>query len=321
MGVIEATNQVSRPKGSAYEERAIYYVPSRAFDHGLPDVPVHVFERQLDQVLDPGTPTGIVLLDLSEALQLPHPATTPLILTRYCVVRAGETLSHRFAATGEVHYVLYGSGVSANGRDEIDWDAGDCFSFAGGEATSHRAVADSLLFSVGNEPELAYTHTVPRPEAPISAAVWRSARIEAMLAAVHDSAGPQQTAGRSISFSTPAINDLVSGAMLPTMMVAINSLEPGGTQRWHRHNSVAVTVAISGDGTYSIIGDQRVPWRRFGVMVTPPRLPHSHVNPGAEMMRSLVVQDGPLFYHCRSVGFEWLEDAPGPETEPPVPAE
>ena len=143
---------------------------------------------------------------------------------------------------------------------------------------------------------------------PVSPTVWRSARIEAELTAVHGASSPQATAGKSVSFSTPAMNKLVSGAMLPSMMVAVNSLEPGGVQRLHRHNSVAITVAISGDGIYSLIGDEKVEWRRFGVMVTPPRLPHSHVNPGPEMMRSLVVQDGPLFYYCRSVGFEWLEE-------------
>ena len=59
---------------------------------------------------------------------------------------------------------------------------------------------------------------------------------------------------------------------------------------------------------YSLVGDKEIPWRNGGVIITPPRRAHAHFNSGSEMMRSLVIQDGPLYYNCRSVGFEWTED-------------
>jgi gentisate 1,2-dioxygenase len=291
-----------------YEDRAIFYRPERAFDHGLPDVPVHAFYDELDQVLSPTAATGSVPLDLSDALYLPYAATTPLFLARYCVIRAAETLPHCLAGTGELHYVLRGSGVSTNGQDEIRWDEGDCFCFSGGRETAHRAAQDALLFTVTNEPELRFTHTAPLDDPPVTAAVFRAARIDAELEAVHGATGRQKTAGKSVSFTTPSMNARLSGALMPSMMVAINSLEPGGVQRRHRHNSVAITVSLGGDGMHSLIGNEKVQWRTFGAIVTPPRLAHSHFNVGADFMRSLVIQDGPVFYNCRSVGFEWTED-------------
>jgi gentisate 1,2-dioxygenase len=291
-----------------YEQRGIIYRPEKAFDHGLPDVPVHAFDDELDRALDPATPSSSVPLDLSETLRLPYVATTPLFLAQYNVVRAADRLQHHLGGTAEVHYVLRGRGYSENRSDTINWSTGDCFCFPGGEATVHSASEDALLFCVTNEPELAFQHTVPAHDGPVIAALWGAGDIETELARVHATGGEQKTAGKSVSFTTAAMHRQLSGALTPSMMVAINTLEPGGEQRRHRHNSVAITVAIDCEGSFSLIGDQNVRWRRFGVIVTPPRLAHSHFNQGSEMMRSLVVQDGPVFYNCRSVGFEWTDE-------------
>ena len=300
-------HEVGAPTSSE-DPRAIYHRPERAFDHGLPDVPVHVFADELDLVLDPATPTGLVPLDLSGPLRLSYPATTPILLARYLVLRAGDSLTHRFECTGEVHYVLRGAGTSTNGEDSFSWGEGDCSFFPGGGETTHVASVDSLLVSVTNEPELAFAFTAPRADSPLVATLFRSWRIEAELAVVHDAPGEQATAGKSVSLTTATMDSRLSGALLPSMMVALNSLEGGGIQRRHRHNSAALTVPVAGDATYSLIGDEKVAWQNAAVIVTPPRVAHSHVNEGTEMMRALVVQDGPVFYNCRSVGFEWTDE-------------
>jgi gentisate 1,2-dioxygenase len=289
------------------EERAVYHRPERAFDHGLPEVPVRAFYDELDAASAPAAPTGVIALDLGPELHLEYPATTPLLLARYCVVAAGDTLRHTFGGTGEVHCVLRGRGTTTNGAHTVHWGPGDIVCFPGGAETVHAAADAALLVTVTNEPDLAFAHAAPRPDSPVEAAVFRAHRIDEELADLHRVGGPQLTAGKSVSFSTPAMDARISGALMPSMMVAVNTLEPGGVQRRHRHNSVAITVPLAGKGTYSLIGEERVEWRLHGVIVTPPRLAHSHVNAGTEMMRSLVVQDGPVFYHCRSVGFEWTE--------------
>ena len=42
-------------------------------------------------------------------------------------------------------------------------------------------------------------------------------------------------------------------------------------------------------------------------LVTPPGAPHSHHNAGPRSVRFLIVQDGGLHYHARTMGFEFLE--------------
>ena len=307
-GVATADRRGGCDGGAVYESRAIIYRPSKAFDHGLPDVPVHAFHNELEAALDPGASTSSFPLDLSDALDLPYRATTPLFLAQYDLIRCGDTLRVDLDGSAQVHYVLQGQGHSTNRSDEIQWGPGDCLCFPGGARTAHSATEDALLFTVTNEPELAFNHTVPADSTPVNAAVFRAELIEAELGEVHATSGPQKTAGKSVSFTTAAMHHQLSGALAPSMMVAVNTLEPGGEQRRHRHNSVAITVGLTCEGTYSLIGKDKVPWERFGVIVTPPRLAHSHFNAGTEMMRSLVVQDGPVFYNCRSVGFEWTDD-------------
>ena len=70
--------------------------------------PAHQFLAERDRAFDPATPTGLIALDLSERLGTGFPATTPLMLTRYARIRAGERLTTRFKASGELYYVFEG---------------------------------------------------------------------------------------------------------------------------------------------------------------------------------------------------------------------
>jgi gentisate 1,2-dioxygenase len=104
-------------------------------------------------------------------------------------------------------------------------------------------------------------------------------------------------------FSTAA---LAPGYMtIPSINVAINTLAPGVNQRPHRHNGVAVTLAIQGEDIYSMIDGQRVDWSTGAAQITPATLLHSHHNRGVKRMRSLVVQDEGLHHYTRTPGFSF----------------
>ena len=40
-------------------------------------------------------------------------------------------------------------------------------------------------------------------------------------------------------------------------------------------------------------------------MITPPTAAHSHHNDGDRLATFLIVQDGGLFYHCRTIAFSF----------------
>lgn len=289
-------------------QNAIFFVPEASFDRGLPNVPVHVFAEERARALSADCPTGLIPLDLSAALRTPYPASTPAILARYLVIRAGEAFSHAFAATGEVFYAARGQGTTEAEGVRIDWREGDTLVLPGASRTRHRAETDSLLVCFTNEPELAYAGVRP-PEA-VNNTVVRPAYFDGRvsdekLGLVHQLTGLQKTAGKAVIFATSALAAMRT--ILPSMTAAINTLEPGGDQRPHRHNAVALTLAIEAEGIHSKVAGETIDWLPYGVMVTPPQAEHSHHNRGPRMMKSFVVQDGALYYQLRNPGFAWTD--------------
>jgi gentisate 1,2-dioxygenase len=223
------------------------------------------------------------------------------------VVRAGESLEHFFQATGEIYYVARGQGATRGGDSaRIAWRTGDTFVLPGASRTRHDAEADSVLVCVTNEPELAYAGVRP-PEAAcnavVKAAYFDGRVIDEKLGLVHQRTGPQKTAGKSVIFATTPLQGMRT--ILPSLTAAVNTLEPDGDQRPHRHNAAALTLTIESEGIYSKVGNQKIDWIPFGLMVTPPQAEHSHHNRGPRMMKSFVVQDGALYYQLRNPGFAW----------------
>ncbi len=291
---------------TTYTRRARYFSSADGFNIKHPRVPAHLFLAERDRALDPATPTGLVPLDLSGPLDLDFPATTPLILARFARIRAGETLRTRFTASGEIHYVIAGGGDTSWGSEQIAWDEGDAFCLPGGAAVTHRAGArDVVLWIVTNEPALALEGAqAPAPGlAPIEAVHYPADEIRRQLERIHGLPAATTLIGKAVNFASQALER--RRTCLPSLTLAMNSLAPGESQPAHRHNAVAVTLVVQGDQCYSMVGGARMDWERYAVMITPPGDLHSHHNEGRELARFLIVQDGGLHYHCRTMGFSF----------------
>lgn len=285
---------------------ARYFSDDNGFTFRWPAVPVRQFLAERDRAFDRGAPTGLIELDSSAALLTPYPATTPALLLRYARIRAGESLPMHLIASGEICYVIEGSGSSSNGGTTIEWRQGDMFMFPGGAQTLHRAGnADCLLYIGTDEPLLAYAG-LSAPDvrrARVEATHWTGQEIERRLQAEWQRPLTDASTGRFVQFSSLALAP--SNNTLPFISVGLNTAAPGGDQRPHRHNGVAVTLALQGDGVYSMIDGQRVDWSTGAVQITPPTALHSHHNRGAQRMRALIFQDEALHYYTRTPGFSF----------------
>jgi gentisate 1,2-dioxygenase len=297
----------SEPRApSPYLQNARYLTSLDGFNIKRPAIPAHVFRAERDRVLAPGAPTGLVPLDLSTALGLEYPATTPLILSRYARIRAGETLSTAFRASAELYHVIRGSGASTVGDGAaLTWQAADTFCLPGGAAARHTAQEDAVLWITTNEPQLQLEGLQPPPPgaAPIRPALYPMAEIRRRLLDVYLDPRGAAMPGKSINLGNVAIE--ASRTTTPSFTLALNSLLPGEAQRGHRHNAVAVTLVLAGERCYSLIDGERAEWERDAVMITPPAAFHSHHNDGAELALFLIVQDGGVYYHCRTMGFSY----------------
>ena len=301
-----ATLSKSSAAAGDHTSQALYYDPANAFEFCWPPVPRRQFLAERERAFDSATPTGLVALDASDALETSYPATTPSLLAQYLRLRGGERFVTHQRASGEVYFVMHGAGHSRNGADTVAWHRGDLFCFPGGQETLHSAEdEESIVFCVSDEPLTSFQGLQPprAGEALIDTVHWPAAEIDKRLDTVYARPHSNAEAGRVVLLSSQALAPARN--ILPMMVAAINTLEPGNDQRPHRHNGVAITLALEGEGVYSLIEGERVDWVTGAAQITPATELHSHHNRGTERMRSLVIQDEGLHYYTRTPGFSW----------------
>lgn len=294
--------------GTPAQGRARFFSSANAFNLKLAAVPRARFDREVAAARDPASGTGLYPMDQSPTLGCGFPATTPLVLARYARIAAGDTLETAFRASGEVHYVIEGSGETRIGNETIAWRTGDVMALPGGHAVRHTAGdMPSVLWIVTNEPALAFEKLSP-PEpgtAAIEAVHYPAAEIDRQIEVLLEQSVADDQAGVALIFASERTAD--SRNVMPSLTLAFNTLQPGTHQRAHKHNSAAITLCVDGEDCFSMIDGERIIWSPYATMVTPPGEVHSHHNAGDRLARFLIVQDGGWHYHARTMGFEFAE--------------
>lgn len=287
------------------QDRAIWNTPENAFDWSWPKVPRHQFLSEKEKAYDFNGDSLLIPLDISNVLKTSYMATTPSILARYIKINSKKNLSHILSTSGEIYYVLEGKGFSKNENEMIEWSKGDVFCFPGGKETEHSSIADnSILFLVTNEPLLNFEQLSPsNNNSNILPSHWPHEKTASFLEERYKRPKTKETSGVAVLFSTE--ETLPSRNTIPSINTSINTLEAGGDQRPHRHNGVAITLAIEGEKVYSMIEDQKIDWKNGVAQITPAAELHSHHNRGSKRMISFVVQDEGLHWYLRTTGFSW----------------
>jgi gentisate 1,2-dioxygenase len=300
--------QQSTAPATQAQSRARFFNSGNAFNVKLSAVAPRTFTKEAAAALAPAAPTGLYPCDQSADLGCDFPATTPLMLARYARIAPHETLATDWSATGSIWYVISGDGASDCGAERIAWAAGDIFLLPGGTACGHRAGPDgAVLWTVSNEPQLAFEHLRPQDAAQAAAEPvhYPAGEIERQFERLFQACANDATSGFALIFSSE--RQEAGRNILPTLTLSFNTLPAGEKQRAHLHNSAAVTLIVRGGDCHSLVDGAVCPWTQWATMVTPPGAPHSHHNGGTERAYFLIVQDGGLYYHARTMGFEFLE--------------
>jgi gentisate 1,2-dioxygenase len=282
--------------------RARYFNSGNAFNIKLTSVPGRIFSDEPLQAQSGAT--GFYACDQAAALECDFQATTPLMLARYGRILAGEILQADFKATGCIWYVIAGSGMASLGAEVIHWQAGDIFLSSGAGTVQLLAASDALLWLVSNEPQLAFDGLVPDPAIPVELVHYPAQEIAAQIEGLYRTAADETVSGLAVIFSTDRLQACRN--LLPSLTLSLNTLPAHTHQRAHRHNSAAITLVVQGQGSYSMVDNVRCDWSPWATLITPPGAPHSHHNGGEERALFLIVQDGGLHYHARTMGFEFL---------------
>jgi len=302
----ELAVQLPSAPTTAAQARARFFNSGNAFNIVLPAVPACAFEDVAAQALA-ATRSAWFDCDQSPALGCDFVATTPLMLARYGRVSPGGSLAVDAVATGLIGYVIAGDAYCSGGDAELMLAAGDVVLLPGGPRYRlHGGANGALLWFVGNQPQLAFDGSRPGlpPLGAIDVVHYPAAEISRQLALLLDAGSNETTSGHALIFSSERHE--AGRNLMPTLTLSLNTLPPQAAQRAHRHNSAAITLIIQGRGCHSMVAGQRCDWVPWSTMVTPPGAPHSHHNDGDERALFLIVQDGGLHYHARTMDFEFL---------------
>lgn len=262
------------------------------------------FQRERELGVSADKASGVVELDSGADPGSKRPATSPLMLASFVRIRPGDMVTVQARATGTIFYVCRGAGRSSWNAGALAWRQGDLFCLPGGGSVEHSAGSDDcLLYAVSDQPALDFAGLRPAPwaEAPVEPVHYPAARLAEQLEALGSRSIDAETAGRALFLSSARMEG--RRTCLPMLTATLNLVLPGERQRPHKHNAAAIVFVIRGGGVQSRIGERVFRWTEHAVLLTPPLSVHSHENAGDAPGVALIVQDGGLHYHARTMGF------------------
>lgn len=255
--------------------------------------------------------TGVIPLDMSDALDTSWAATSPALLASFLTITASDALWTEPIATSELYYVIRGAGHSDVDGGVIDWEEGDVFVLPAGAVARHEAAADAVLYHVSDAPLLAYLGVRPT-RARFAPTLFRQGRLAQELDRV--ASAPEAATANRISVLLGNADQTQTLTVTHTLWAMLGLVPAGAVQRPHRHQSVALDLVIDcRPGCYTLLGEEvdpgtraivdpvRVDWEPGTAFVTPPGMWHSHHNESGQPARILPIQDAGLQTYLRSL--------------------
>ena len=294
-----------------WEKQVVSWEYSAAATPDLNEVPIQPFPASLHEEGE----TRVIALDLSKELETPYLATSPNLLANYIRIREGDKIRTAVAATSEVYFVLRGSGHTTSAEGTINWQEGDAFTLPSNAGVIHVADEDSALYWSHDAPLLEYMGVVPNKKM-FKPAYYSKSYMRSEVEKLREIALREKRNRIGIILGNTA--SAKTKTMTHTMWSLFNLLPAGETQKPHRHQSVALDLAVSsGPDTYTLIGKEvdadgniinpvKAMWATNTVFVTPPGWWHSHHNESDQDAFVFPVQDAGLHTYMRTLDIQFI---------------
>ena len=267
--------------------------------------------------------TRIIPFELNGVLEIDPECTSPNLMASFVRVCVGDSIHTKANATSQAFYVIRGEGSTLSAHGEISWSTGDLFvvPVTKGDLIHHCASAEAhggaALYWVHDEPLMAYLGATPTT-AKFEPTIYKRER---MIEKVEDitHASVDGTPNRlGILLGNKACEQ--TKTLTHVLWSLLNSIPGHSVQRAHRHNSVALDLAVSaGANVYTLMGKEvdadgniidpiRCDWTPGGVFVTPPGWWHSHHNESNDTAWVLPMQDAGLYTYQRTLDIRFVDD-------------
>jgi gentisate 1,2-dioxygenase len=292
-------------------QQVISWEYSAAATPDLNEVPIQPFPASLHEQGE----TRVIALDLSNMLETPYLATSPGLLANYIRLCQSEKITTNVAATSEVFFVMRGCGRTETEHGTITWQQGDAFTLPYNQGVTHFADDDSALFWTHDAPLLDYLGAAPNATR-FKPAFYSKAYMNDAVERIRDIAIRENR--NRVGIILGNTDTTKTKTITHTMWSLFNLLPQGAVQAAHRHNSVALDLAVfSGPDTYTLIGKKvdehgdiinpvKAMWASNTVFVTPPGWWHSHHNESNQNAYVFPVQDAGLHTYLRTLDIQFV---------------
>jgi gentisate 1,2-dioxygenase len=297
------------------QSTALLYEYSAAATPSLPPIPL--------AVLAPAQagPTGRILWNQQQALGLSYPGTTPSLACWQVAVAAGESLVCHDRCTSTLIRIASGQGAlvvdawAGHAAETVAYEADDIVVLPAAPGVTWIATTATVGLQITDQPLLDYLGVEPR-EQRIRAVRYRQAELLAVIAEHRREQGAEcrNRCGIILGQQATAATKTVSH----TLWSLLNILPAHTVQKPHRHQSIAIDIAITGgEGIYTLMSSTlhadgtladpvRAPWVPGAAFLTPPGWWHSHHNETGQEAMVFPVQDAGLHTYLRTLDIQFV---------------
>ena len=305
--------------GAVWERRADIYEYGSAANPAMAPIPVLVHPPKLHEE---GI-SRVIGFEINERLDIENKCTSPNLMAAFIRVCVGDSVDTEANATSQSFYVIRGSGSTKSEHGEITWNTGDLFviPMTKGKVVHHCVSVEDFggaaLYWVHDEPLMDYLGVTPSI-AKFEPTLFKRERMLAEVEEIKHSEDDGERNRLGVLLGNKACEQ--TKTLTHVLWSLLNSISANSVQRPHRHNSVALDLAVSAsENVYTLMGKEidangdiidpvRCDWTPGGVFVTPPGWWHSHHNESDEIAWVLPMQDAGLYTHQRTLDIRFVDD-------------
>lgn len=304
---------------SKWENNVEIFDYEEASNPSMKPMPVFVHHPELHQ----NGLTRVIPFEINQELDIDEKCTSPNLMASFIRICVGENIDTQATATSQAFYVIRGKGKTTSEHGEIEWNTGDLFVLPLTNGTiNHLCLQDeeyggAALYWVHDQPLMNYLGVTPCV-AKFEPTLYTRERMLAAVQEITETTKNEHCNRLGILLGNKACQQ--TKTLTHVMWSLLNSIPPNTIQKPHRHNSVALDLAVSTESNvYTLMGRDidsegniidpiRCDWVSGGVFTTPPGWWHSHHNESDKIAWVLPIQDAGLFTHQRTLDIRFADD-------------
>jgi gentisate 1,2-dioxygenase len=293
----------------------------------IPSIGVFSFHPDSEMNNNNTIKTSIIPFNLNKKMCIcEYDATSPNLMVNSIHINRNEQINTHAIATSQTFYIMKGSGFSFYMNQgiqyKISWNQGDLFVMPAHNNNNkneitHTASEDSRIYWITDEPLLQYLGVYPNVKK-FEPTLFQKKEMYDCVEELKHSPDNKHKNRLGVLLGNKATDISGTLTLTHTMWSLLNVLPAKQTQPPHRHNSVALDIAVScgSEGVYTLMGKEldengwvkdpvKVTWIEGGMFTTPPGWWHSHHNETDKDAYVLPIQDAGIYTYQRTLDIQF----------------